>query len=303
MTSSSVLLTSTDEIVISSTEYAKIVTGDAVTYTQGSSGNQGNLTDGTTYYLIKSGTSNRMKLATSSANAFAGTAIDLTAVASGGTAHTFTGPTVYYKVEYQIDSGSWVVKSSNLSVNVGVTNTSLSQNVSNGSRITWRITDSFTSNDFTNMSVETQTQSAVVDCAVDSSISVSFTTSCTNGARTSTIEITNNESSAAYYLVEYQINSGSFQVANSNLSVGAGVTNDSITQSVAHNSSITWRIKDSLASDDFDGAEYESQSQSSTVDCDPASTVSASFTSSCTSGSRTSTLSICLLYTSPSPRD
>ena len=48
LTSSSVLLTSTDEIVISSTEYAKIVTGDAVTYTQGSSGNQGNLTDGTT---------------------------------------------------------------------------------------------------------------------------------------------------------------------------------------------------------------------------------------------------------------
>ena len=66
-----------------------------------------------------------------------------------------------------------------------------------------------------------------------------------------------DRSSAAYYLVEYQINSGSFQVANSNLSVGAGVTNDSITQSVAHNSSITWRIKDSLASDDFDGAEYD----------------------------------------------
>ena len=217
LTSSLVLLTSTDEIVISSTEYAKIVTGDAVTYTQGSSGNQGNLTDGTTYYLIKSGTSNRMKLATSSANAFAGTAIDLTAVASGGTAHTFTGPTVYYKVEYQIDSGSWVVKSSNLSVNVGVTNTSLSQNVSNGSRITWRITDSFTSNDFTNMSVETQTQSAVVDCAVDSTISVSFTTTCTNGARTSTISITNNESSTAYYLVEYQIDSGTFQTANLSL--------------------------------------------------------------------------------------
>ena len=99
MTSSSVLLTSTDEIVISSTEYAKIVTGDAVTYTQGSSGNQGNLTDGTTYYLIKSGTSNRMKLATSSANAFAGTAIDLTAVAL--VVHTFT-VNVYYKLNTKL---------------------------------------------------------------------------------------------------------------------------------------------------------------------------------------------------------
>ena len=291
LTSSLVLLTSTDEIVISSTEYAKIVTGDPVTYTQGSSGNQGNLTDGTTYYLIKSGTSNRMKLATSSANAFAGTAIDLTAVASGGTAHTFTGPTVYYKVEYRIDSGSWNVKNSNLSVNAGVTNTSLSQNVSNGSRITWRITDSFESGDFTNMSVETQTQSAVVDCAVDSTISVSFTTTCTNGARTSTISITNNESSTAYYLVEYQIDSGTFQTANSNLSVNAGATDTSLTQSVADGEAITWRIKDSLASGDFEGVDYETQS-ALTADCDPASTVSASFTSTCSSGARTSTISI-----------
>ena len=93
LTSSSVLITGTDEIVIPSALYAVLTTGDAMTYAEGGSGNQADLTDGTVYFAIKSGTSNRMKLATTYANAVAGTAIDLTAVASGGTAHSFTGGT------------------------------------------------------------------------------------------------------------------------------------------------------------------------------------------------------------------
>ena len=90
---SAVLKTSTDEIVIPAALYAVLVTGDAMTYAQGGSGNQADLTDGTVYFAIKSGTSNRMKLATTYANAVAGTAIDLTAVAAGGSAHSFTGAT------------------------------------------------------------------------------------------------------------------------------------------------------------------------------------------------------------------
>ena len=53
----------------------------------------------------------------------AGTAIDLTAVASGGTAHTLTGATAYYKVEYQIDSGSVTTRNAILSVAAGNTDT------------------------------------------------------------------------------------------------------------------------------------------------------------------------------------
>ena len=93
LTSSSVLIVADDEIVVPSAMYAAISTGDAVTYTQGSSGAQTNLTTTTVYYLIKSGTSNKISLATSTANAVAGTKIDLTAVASGGTAHTLIGAT------------------------------------------------------------------------------------------------------------------------------------------------------------------------------------------------------------------
>ena len=93
LTSSSVLVVADDEIVVPSAMYAAISTGDAVTYTQGSSGAQTNLTTTTVYYLIKSGTSNKISLATSNANAVAGTKIDLTHVASGGTAHTLIGAT------------------------------------------------------------------------------------------------------------------------------------------------------------------------------------------------------------------
>ena len=53
--------------------------------------------------------------------------------------------TVYYKVEYQIDSGSFTTASANLSIAGGAPDTSVTASVANGSTITWRITDSFTS--------------------------------------------------------------------------------------------------------------------------------------------------------------
>ena len=93
LTSSSVLIVADDEIVVPAAFYAVIETGEAVTYAQGGSGAQADLTDGTVYYLIKSATANKISLATSAENAVAGTKIDLTAVASGGTAHSFTGGT------------------------------------------------------------------------------------------------------------------------------------------------------------------------------------------------------------------
>ena len=93
LTSSSVLIVADDEIVVPAAFYAAISTGESVTYAQGGSGAQADLTDGTVYYLIKSATSNKISLATSAANALAGTKITLTAVASGGTAHSFVGGT------------------------------------------------------------------------------------------------------------------------------------------------------------------------------------------------------------------
>ena len=93
LTDNTVLIVADDEIVVPAAFYAAISTGESVTYAQGGSGAQADLTDGTVYYLIKSGTANKISLATSAANALAGTKIDLTAVASGGTAHSFVGGT------------------------------------------------------------------------------------------------------------------------------------------------------------------------------------------------------------------
>ena len=93
LTDNTVLIVADDEIVVPAAFYAAISTGESVTYAQGGSGAQADLTDGTVYYLIKSATSNKISLATSAANALAGTKITLTAVASGGTAHSFVGGT------------------------------------------------------------------------------------------------------------------------------------------------------------------------------------------------------------------
>ena len=93
LTDGAVNIVADDEIVIPSALYAVLTTGDAMTYAQGGSGNHADLTDGTVYFAIKSGTANKMSLATTYANAIAGTKITLNAVAAGGTAHSFTGAT------------------------------------------------------------------------------------------------------------------------------------------------------------------------------------------------------------------
>ena len=93
LTDGAVNIVADDEIVIPSALYAVLTTGDAMTYAQGGSGNHADLTDGTVYFAIKSGTANKMSLATTYANAIAGTKVTLNAVAAGGTAHSFTGAT------------------------------------------------------------------------------------------------------------------------------------------------------------------------------------------------------------------
>ena len=97
---------------------------------------------------------------------------------------------------------------------------------------------------------------------ISSTVSQSLGT-CSGGSATSTLSITNNSSATGYYWVRYKIDSGSFQNVDTNLSVGAGVTNTSLSVSVPSGSTITWRYADSDTSNNF----------------------------------------TCLLYTSPSPRD
>ncbi len=87
-----VCVLASDEIVVASAFYAVIATGDPVTYADGGGTAVVGLTDATLYYMIKSGTSNRVGLATTKNRAIAGTAIDMTAVGVG-TSHTLIGQT------------------------------------------------------------------------------------------------------------------------------------------------------------------------------------------------------------------
>ena len=81
-----------DEFVVASAFYGCIASGDPVTYADGGGTAVVGLTDATGYFLIKSGTSNRVGLATTRLRAIAGTNIDLTAVGVG-TGHTLIGQT------------------------------------------------------------------------------------------------------------------------------------------------------------------------------------------------------------------
>ena len=81
-----------DEIVVASAFYGCIATGDVVTYADGGGSAIGGLTTATDYYLIKSGTSNRISLATTRDRAILGTLITITAVGSGSS-HTLIGQT------------------------------------------------------------------------------------------------------------------------------------------------------------------------------------------------------------------
>jgi len=81
-----------NEFVVASAFYGCIATGDPVTYADGGGTAAVGLTDATGYYLIKSGTSNKISLATTKGRAIAGTKIALT-VLGVGSSHTLIGQT------------------------------------------------------------------------------------------------------------------------------------------------------------------------------------------------------------------
>ena len=93
LASGSVLIAADDEIVIPSAMYAVISTGEAVTYSDGGGTAPTGLVDTTVYFIIKSGSANKMSLASTYANAIAGTKITLAAGSVAGSAHTFIGGT------------------------------------------------------------------------------------------------------------------------------------------------------------------------------------------------------------------
>ncbi len=87
--SASIVIVNDETITVTADQYTALANGDAVIYGKGSGGTViTGLTDNTTYYVIK-GTSPKIQLATTFANAIAGSAINLTGVGAGS-AHILT---------------------------------------------------------------------------------------------------------------------------------------------------------------------------------------------------------------------
>ncbi len=208
--------------------------------------------------------------------------------------------TVYYLVEYSTNGGSsYSTASSNLQVNAGVTNTSLSQAVDHGSSIIWRYKDSNVSGSFGSASYTTLSASSTVDCTVNS-ISVSQSLgSCSAGSKTSTLTITNNESYTAYLVVEYSLDGGSSYSTHTSgedaddFSLAAGATdNSTFTKAVAHGQTIIWRVSGSPTTSNT-SATQTSTSESSTVSCPIIDTSVGQALGSCTdAGAKVSTFTM-----------
>lgn len=87
--SASIVIVNDETITVTADQYTALANGDAIIYGKGDGGTViTGLTDNTTYYVIK-GTSPKIQLATTFANAIAGSAINLTGVGAGS-AHILT---------------------------------------------------------------------------------------------------------------------------------------------------------------------------------------------------------------------
>ena len=190
-----------------------------------------------------------------------------------------TGSAYFFDLDYSIDGGSnWTNLQNGQEVSAGGSETYSAPAQAHGVTVSWRYRYDVTNPSSGDYITAT---SRTVDCDPNSTISQSLAGSCSSGAKTSTLSITNNESVTAYYKVEYQIDSGSFvelKGASDDLSVSAGATDTSITQAVPDGSTITWRITDSFTDGNYTNMSVENVSESSTVDCDPSSTVSQAIT-------------------------
>ena len=166
----------------------------------------------------------------------------------------------------------------------------------------------------------TEATSEEVNCSLDTIISQTLDV-CINNSAVSRYVLTNNTNTTVYYQVEYFIQgSTGYVVADTDLTLGAaGSSSQSaeFTQNVDSGKYIRWRYKAATSLSGLVSASYVDYVQSATVNCetiDPSVTTSfgicynntkeVKFIIKNSADATTSALfKVCLLYTSPSPRD
>ena len=181
--------------------------------------------------------------------------------------------TTYYKVEYSLDGGSsYTQKAANLSVAAGQTDTSMTQAVTHGQQIMWRITDSDISNDFTGQSAESVNPSAVVSCILDVNAGETFAAcntlgSANEGTFKSTMTFYNRESQGVYLYADIRIDGGDWQNRGYQNPIGANSSFNRNYNTVPDGSTYQWRWRFGTSISDLNAASWIEGPVSSAVDC------------------------------------
>ena len=195
--------------------------------------------------------------------------------------------TSYYKVEYSLDGGSsYTVKSANLSVAAGQTNTSMTQAVTHGQQIIWRVTDSDISNDFTGQSAEVVASSAVVGCLLEVNVGETYSAcqtlgSASEGNHKTIMTFYNLESQGVYMYADIRLSTdgstwGDWQVIGNQNLISA---NDSRTRSfgaVPDGQYYQWRWRFGTTVSNLNAASWINGPVNGAVDC--PTQLGASFT-------------------------
>ena len=144
---------------------------------------------------------------------------------------TATNGTVHFDVQYSTNGGSnWTDLKDGEAVSPGSPETYATPAQADGTTVSWQFRWG-TSNPSSGSFINTNATSRTIDCDPNSTVSQAIT--CSGDTATSTLSITNNESDTAYYKVEYQIDSDSFEVlkdASDDLAVSAGATDTSLSR-------------------------------------------------------------------------
>ena len=120
--------------------------------------------------------------------------------------------TIYFQVQYTLDNGaSWILKSPNLAVAPGETDTTLNHAVPHTKNIIWRYKVTNTNNDYTGITDTVLSASTTVDCPVLEGTGSSSFGACTAGERKSTFTFSNSSSAnaPAYFYIQYDLSGDS----------------------------------------------------------------------------------------------
>ncbi len=200
---------------------------------------------------------------------------------------TATNATMYFDVQYQINSDGWVTLKNDEAVSPGSPETYATPAQADGTTVSWRYE---TGTSAPSSGSYTSATSRTVDCDLTVTVSTQIN-SCSNGTATTTVTFVGSASgNTQYYDLQRREDGGSWSDVVNGESIAAGETNTHTSSAFNDGTLVEWqyRIGDSNPS----SGSYTTTGTGSgtltqrTIDCDITFTISTSI-NSCSSGAAT----------------